>query len=222
MTTWTGSTGADLARWWAGGADAELPPAWRGHPALAARRTVSEAEEAARTGSDAVLAALLRLLQDGEQQAGLVVMKALWTRLARAARGRSARADELAAPFWLVMAAYPLDRRPARIAANLVWDTLKAARTDPRERPVAPETMDSLATAPAADPVPTGDRVLARAQRLGLIDGRAARILSSVYLDGMPGRVAAVRHVTTETAIRWRCSSSVRRLAANAERLLAA
>jgi hypothetical protein len=223
MTVTTDAASADLRRWWATIAEAEVPARWKDEPGWAAASTIGEIEGAARAGDDRALGALLRLLRGGDHTAGLVVVRAAWPRLRRAVARAGLPSDDLASPLWLVLASYPLARRPRSILANVVLDTLKVLRAEARERPVAPEIVEYLlASGEELDPVPTGDRVIVTAQRLGLIDGRSAGVLRSVYLDGMPGRVAAVRHATTETAIRWRCSSSVRRLAANAQHLLAA
>lgn len=223
MRAMTDAASADLQRWWATIADAEVPARWRGEPELTAVGTVGGIGVAADAGDDAVLGALVRLLHDGDQTAGLVVLRAAWPRLRGAAVRAGLRSDDLAAPLWLVLISYPLGRRPRSILANVVLDTMKVLRAENPERPVAPDALEALlAPGDVADPVPTGDLVLMSAERLGLIDGRAAGVLRSVYLDGMPGRVAAVRHATTETAIRWRCSTSVRRLAAHAQHLLAA
>lgn len=223
MRAMADATNADLRRWWATIADSEVPARWQDEPDLAVAGTVGEIGGAAGRGDDAVLGALVRLLHVGDHTAGLVALRAAWPRLCGAAARAALHSDDLAAPLWLVLDSYPLERRPQRILANVVLDTVKVLRAEAPERPVAPDTLDVLlAPGDAPDPVPTGDLVLVSAERLGLIDGRAAGVLRSVYLDGMPGRVAAVRHATTETAIRWRCSTSVRRLAANAHQLLAA
>ena len=48
---------------------------------------------------------------------------------------------------------------------------------------------------------------------LVLIDATSRAILGSVYADGLTSAQAAGRHGTTATAVRWRCSRDVRRLA---------
>ena len=65
---------------------------------------------------------------------------------------------------------------------------------------------------PASGPGPAA--VLDAALGLGLIDATSRAILGSVYAEGLTSAQAAGRHGTTATAVRWRCSRDVRRLAA--------
>lgn len=219
------STAARLAREWVTIGGDEVPPQWGQQPALAGRRTCSEVLGSIEGhAADGVLVCLLTLLQAGERLAGRVVLQAMVGKLVLfAAADRHHRFDDYVAHLWLTMAAYPLAARPQRVAANLALDTRKAVWAErPREVVCEPEVVVALTPQPGGPGLPSGDQVLHRAQHLGLLDGQAAAILRSVYLEGMPGRIAAVRHTTTETAIRWRCSRSLRSLAAHAADLLAA
>ncbi|MDK9339407.1 hypothetical protein FAM23853_000629 [Propionibacterium freudenreichii] len=69
--------------------------------------------------------------------------------------------------------------------------------------------------------LPGGLRYLTRSQppgevhlaaRRGLITAPSAEVLRSVYLYGLSGREAAGRHEMSEDMVRYRCSSSVKRL----------
>lgn len=213
--------------WWQSIGVRPTPSEWCQLSELAeCTRVEAVAQKAAGPRADVVLGFLLERLQSGDGLAGIVVVGSqagVLRRLAAADRHRSWR--DYLGQMWLVAVAYPLDRRPAGIAANLAWDTFKSVRARPApERSYDPSVLDRLREAPRIeeDPIPTGDEVISRALRLGFIDEQTARVLHSVYIEGMPGRVAAVRHATTPTAIRWRCSSSLRRLAARSAELLAA
>lgn len=224
MRSHTDAMGSTLQRSWSEVASDPVPGAWREHPRLAACELVSDVASNARRGDDAVLTALLLLVRAGDPLAGIVILWALWPRVRRSADIAGIReVNSVAAPLWLGLTQYPLARRPRRIAANLVLDALKAVRGERREQPVAPDVLaggwgQSLHP---VDETPTGDVAIARAVALGLITDQSARVLRSVYLDAMPGKVAAVRHATSETAIRWRCSASVRRMSTHAAQLVA-
>ncbi len=166
-----------------------------------------------RSDPDGVLLSLVRLAQGGDALAGRTVVQALLGKLVRmAVADRRVTVDDLLAALWVRLAAYPCERRPTKVAANLVLDARKDVLADQRGlRPVpTPE--------PAGD-APTAEAVLDAAVELGLIDQRSRQILGSVYADGLGSAAAAARHQTTATAVRWRCSRDVRRLAARAEDL---
>ncbi len=219
------STAARLAREWATIGDTDLPPLWRDQPELSGGHTLGHVLGSIHGATaDGVLICLVTLLQAGDRLAGRVVLQALMGKLVcLAARDRLHRLDDYVAQIWLTMASYPVAARPRSVAANLALDTRKAIWAErPREVVCEPAVVVALNAPSPACEEPDGDQVLRRAKLLGLLDGRAVAILRSVYLEGMPGRVAAVRHTTTETAIRWRCSKSLRVLAAHADELLAA
>lgn len=214
---------APIQQWWNDFCACDVPALWREHPSLSECQSVAGVGFAAREGNDSVLIALLTLLRSGEQQAGLVALWGVWSRLRWHAHGRGIdRLDDLVAPLWFQLVTYPLDRRPRSVAQNLVLDTIKEHCRASRERPVAPDLLENWSPAPTPSGTDlTGDVVLHRATRLGVITDQSARVLHSVYLEGMSSRVAAVRHATTETAIRWRCSASVKKMAAQRGRLAA-
>ena len=84
---------------------------------------------------NAMLLALLRLFQDGQQLAGRTVLQALLPKLVKTsahAIGCTSSTDTWAedrrhitlAEFWDVMAGYPVERRTTSVALNLALDTL--------------------------------------------------------------------------------------------------
>lgn len=223
MDAGTNPVTMSLNRWWATVDGGTVPVCWRG-TALAERPDVADIATAARRGDDDTLIALLRLVHGGDNQAGLTLVWALWPRLRRAAiRRRIPAVAGVATSLWLVMMSYSIDRRPRHIAANLILDALKDARVEVHEYPMEAGAVAQLKErAHGQEGLSlTADAVITRAVRTGVISSQAGRVLRSVYVEAMSGRAAAIRHATTETAIRWRCSSSLRRMAARAAQLAA-
>ena len=103
------------------------------HDVLAPYGSLEQVLSAARLNSDPVLVALLTEVSVGDQLAGRVVLQALIGRMVRMAQ-RDARAsiDDYLAQLWCMINTYPLTRRPARIAANLSMDTMKAVLAERR------------------------------------------------------------------------------------------
>ena len=167
-----------------------------------------------RREPDAVLAALLRLGQGGDQLALLVVLKAMLGKLVRLSAGRPDVLVEAVSEMWVAMAEYPVARRPRSIAANLSWTVSRCIRASPRCPSAA------LAAEPsAALPDPDASATLADARRLGLIDEHAHRTLWTVYVAGLTSYQAAAVLDTTPELVRWRCSRAIRRLREQAELL---
>jgi DNA-directed RNA polymerase specialized sigma24 family protein len=167
-----------------------------------------------RREPDAVLAALLRLGQGGDQLALLVVLKAMLGKLVLLSGGRSDVLIEAVSELWLAMAEYPLARRPRSIAANLSWTVSRRIRASP------PRPSASLTTEPAGAPSdPDASTTLADARRLGLIDELTHRTLWTVYVAGLTSYQAAAVLNTTPDMVRWRCSRAIRRLRDQAELL---
>jgi DNA-directed RNA polymerase specialized sigma24 family protein len=154
---------------------------------------------------DAVLGHLIEACQAGHDRAGRVVVQAFLGKLVRLSRSDSRlQPDDLVAALWIRLARYPLDRRPAKIAANLVLDTRKDVLAERRE-------LACLNAPPAPDRLTAG-AVLEAALSLELVSEPTARIVATVYADGLTSAKAAARHATSPAAVRWRCSDAVRRL----------
>jgi hypothetical protein len=200
-------------------------------------RTLDDVLSLSKLNSDAVLLALLtEVSQDHDQLAARVVLQTLVGRMVRMAQRdpRGSIEDYLAA-LWCVINSYPLSRRPARIAANLSLDTLKAVSNDHRwlrrgeislwpsseslEELLAPVGLDGS----PYDSLPSGDievrRVLEAGRLLSLIEISDAILLQCIYAEGWSGDRAARQLHMAEGTVRARCSKAVRRLAAHAVEL---
>lgn len=185
----------------------------------------------ARRGDDATLHTLLRAAHAGSALAGRTVLQAQLGRLVQMARRDPLGCvDEYISALWCVLARYPLERRPVRIAANLALDTLKTVRSDRQwlgrspavAWPAGTELEALLGPAdgePGAYPEPGAAEVIAAGSRLRLIDEPTGRLLHTVYVEGLSGVDAAARHGTTPGSLRVRCSRAVHRLAAHADDL---
>ena len=161
-----------------------------------------------RAEPDRVLLGLLALARDGDRLAGRTVVQALLGKLVTmAVADRRLAFDDLLAALWVRLATYPIERRPAKVAANLVLDARKDVLAEQRGL----RAITSHVPSPSG---PGAAAVLDAALGLGLIDATSRAILGSVYADGLTSAQAAGRHGTTATAVRWRCSRDVRRLAA--------
>src|SRR5665811_1580417 len=101
--------------------------------------------------------------------------------------------------------AYPLERRPRAIVSNLVLDARKDVAAELRPLPVSQPTEPRRHAVAA--------KLLVEAVRIGVIDPATAEVMSSVYVWGLSGEAAALRHGLPATTVRWRCSAGMRRLA---------
>lgn len=177
--------------------------------------------------TDAALLTLIRLAGNGDQLAGRIALQAmlpglaaLTRRIAGGLEGDDA-AQQVIGEFWQVLAGYPYRRRQ-RVAANLLWDTLRAVHrpTRPTRRidpalvsdPAGAHDSADLRAVPSLDPDTDLDGLLAWATEHGVVDARDAGLLSAVYTDRQPRSVVAHRLGLTEPALRKRCSRSRLRL----------
>ncbi len=186
--------------------------------------------ESARGGDDSALHALVGAARSGDRLTGRAVLQSQLGRLVRLA-GRDSRGsiDDYVSAFWCVLARYPLDRRPMRIAANLALDTLKLVHADRRWMGRSPATVQPVGDElePLLDRVrlssersePGAAELIRAGHQLRLIDGPTSRLLQAVYVDGLGGREAAARCSTTPGSLRVRCSRAVHRLADHAAEL---
>lgn len=213
--------------------------AWsRSEPALTGCADLEGTVGAASAGEDDVLHALLQLSGGGDTLAARTVLQAMLGRLVRmAGRDGIASVDDYVAALWCVVARYPLRARPARIAANLALDTLKAVHAESRGWERSPQlarlpmeelegvvqrferraTLNHQASAELQ-----ASQVIDAARTLRLIDDRVHRLLCDVYVEGLSGAEVASRHASTPGSVRVRCSRAVQRLAQQADRLAAA
>ncbi|MGH9214054.1 MAG: hypothetical protein ACRD2C_25805 [Acidimicrobiales bacterium] len=165
-----------------------------------------------RTGDparrDGLMAALLRLARiDGDAGVLLVVclLPGVKARLRRHGRGLEAgeAASMMVDALWGRIARYRLDRRPARIAANLLDDTLAdfiAARD--RQRAWANWTVlgDVADDRPAETEGPGSVAVVFHdAQRAGVVSAAETALIDVTRLVGVPVPAVA-RHLGVSTA----------------------
>lgn len=193
------------------------------HDALRDCRDLSDVVRVVAASPDPALAALIRENRRGCRLAGVVVIRALLPKLMRMARrDDQGLLEDYVAELWLRLAGFPLDRRPVRIAANLVLDTLKAVHS---ERAPAIELVDDIDRLrphgpPERDPDPR--RVLRTAEQLGLVDPRTHAVMVGVFADGLSSPIVARQHRVTPLTIRRRCTRGLRVLAAHSHQVVAA
>jgi hypothetical protein len=199
------------------------------HPALAGCRDLGDVEAAvAGDRADAVLLALLRLAHDGDGLAGRVVLQLMLGKAIRIAGGHAGRDSReclehaAVAALWTVIATYPTERRPTKVAANIAMDTLGAVSRELAHRraetPTEPDTLAAvLGSAPAG---PAGDvdlaELLAWAVDAGAITTADAALLLDIYAPapGLAGGAAAAERAGISwAAARQRASRAVRKIA---------
>lgn len=208
---------AHLNREWQRLADAQIPPEWAAHPAIGTG-PLAELPNRVRASPDLVLGFLLGRVRAGETLAGRVVLQVMLGRLVNDARRDPEHClDDYVAQMWVVIATYPLSRRPTRIAANLALDVAKSVRRRTPAVPVDPHWLVGLAAAGTAPEEPELlESVLVTARAGRLIDEATERTLRLVYQRGLRSTDAAAELGVTPAAVRWRCRRAVQRLAAHA------
>ncbi|MFZ0161044.1 MAG: hypothetical protein WAL50_18595 [Kineosporiaceae bacterium] len=163
---------------------------------------------------DALLVTLIELFHLGQHLAGRIALQAMLPKLSAyafrsAVTGRldTRRADRfqrVLCEFWDVLIAYPVERRPTRVAANLAMETLHRlteAEAHP-EVPLDPSQISGLVDGRAERPsaereVSSGwnlDELLAWAVRRKVVSAADARLLAEVYGE-TPGSSGSTRDV---------------------------
>ena len=202
-------------------------PAWRmREPVVAAFPTAPLLLRALRSQRDRLLedAILLALLREARQDrlAGWLVVQALLPGLKRAA-GRilfqAGERDELwsllLGNLWERIASYPLERRPRRVAANLLLDTIhgtltalgRARRTAQMSEPLVSEEL-----APARREEEEVELLLARAVRAQAISREEAVLILRTRLEGLSLVTHARELGVSYDALRVRRRRAERRL----------
>ncbi len=192
-------------------------------PSLADCHSLTDVLQAAQQRPDAVFATLLRLGADGAGStesatvARRVILQSLLGLLVRLAKGRPQVFEEAVTEAWLLIAEYPLARRPRSIVANLAWSLRRWAAEQgdsPRQPTALP--IGGLLTEPASPTIPEPELdaadTLTQARRLGLIDPLTHQTLVSVYLVGKTSAEAGRDLGLSAQAVRWRCSNALRNL----------
>ena len=210
-----------LCREWGVWRARKVPGSWRlGCPALALATTLDDAMSLAC--DDEVAQFLLCAAQGGDQAAARLLTQALLPRLgAQAQRDGRHELGDYVSTMWELIHRFPIERRHHAVATNLVLDCRKQLTRadghelvwgDPPEPPTPPVTTNRRQAAVIID----------LATRRGYLTGPNAAVVRSVYVDGLSGREAAGRHAISEDLVRYRCSSSLRRLRAHVDELRAA
>ena len=193
-----------LARWLEGPAGRRRLAAWaEGWPGLAGWSVADLIDPVGSPATDAMQAALVAVAQDGDGDAAVLLLVQLrpgLTRIVANAAGGGwswpEAVDEVRAAFYETVYRHRLDRRPTKIAANLVLDTRqRVGRWQRRSRPhpTPGGRPPALATGPeaSAHPAEPADPA-ARLAAVGAI--RDA-------VDRLPGS-AASRRLTADLAYR--------------------
>lgn len=170
---------------------------------------------------DAVLRALLARSRV-DPLAARVVLQALRPGLKGLAKRIFLDADDveqlwqlLLASVWEQIRTYPLERRPRRIAANLLLDSMRATLSElARERSRRAELPPSpvVPHAAAATSAPDVETVLARAVAAGAISADEAELILRTRIDEQPLASAAQEFGVSYNVLRVRLQRAERRL----------
>jgi DNA-directed RNA polymerase specialized sigma24 family protein len=227
--------------WWKDRPHARAAVAhWRSrHPEFAALATADQVAAACgldRTvpdhDADARLALLVGEARHGDHAAARVavhrVFPALLARAASRTRTGSGTFPALLGDYttaaWLATACYPLERRPTKIAGNIVWEAelqLFGRRRIVDRRTFPLPDLDDIAppadldgTPADADPDPLVELLdlLAAARRHGL-DADELRLLADLAVHGRTQADVAARTGVTDRTVRTRRRTALTRLA---------
>jgi DNA-directed RNA polymerase specialized sigma24 family protein len=169
---------------------------------------------------NAILAALLREARTDPLAARVVLqallpgLKRLASRLLHSAAERDELWSLLLAHGWERIRSYPLERRPRRIAANLLLDTAHATLATlaaERRSHAQAGVLETTTTEPvaAADEV---EVVLARAVRAGALSREEAVLILQTRIEGVPLASIAAGGAVAYEALRKRRRRAERRL----------
>lgn len=218
----------ELMRELSSSASAARLASWAEHePALA---RFSGAEELLRclrrrpspSEADRILLALLRCARM-EAAAGRLVLvavlpglKALSQRILRDAEEREEVWSALFASVWEQICAYPIERRPRRVAANLLLDTLRRTLRAIRamhstEALIAFDFHQARSVWPVSDD-PAPDALLERAVAAGAITPTEAELVFSTRFDRIPLAHVAELHSEPYNRVKVRRQRAERRL----------
>ncbi|WP_116947863.1 hypothetical protein [Jiangella endophytica] len=219
-------------------ADPRTEPAvahWgRRHPELSGCFALDDVELAVAAAdperADQILLALLRLAQTGDSLAGRTVLQLMLGKAVRIATTRAGRDTRPAlehtavAALWTTIATYPIERRPAKVAANIAMETLRAVTGELTHQLTETPTSPDLLAADLMELTPsertTADHelldLLTWAVDEGTITAADATLILDIYTpapgtDG--GAAAAARHGLTWPAARQRASRAIRKVA---------
>ncbi len=195
---------------------APLVAGWaRRFPALSVADDLGDLLALIPSAPDVILGALLRLGAEGESVAWRTVLQAMLGKAVLLSAGSDERFAEAVSELWVAIAEYPVSRRPRSIAANLAWGL--------RRRLAAGEGLAGPPSVAGREPTAELNAVstLAQARSLGLLDERGHHTLWLVYVAGLSSARAGAELGISPELVRYRCSRSLRRLAARADLLAA-
>jgi DNA-directed RNA polymerase specialized sigma24 family protein len=131
-------------------------------------------------------------------------------------RGEASRAEIwqlLLAAAWERIVTYPVERRPGRIAANLLLDTLRATLHElAYERPSFVLLTDGALPAPACPESGNVEALLARAVSLGVVSASDAELVLETRIDGRELADAGASQGASYNTIKLRRQRAERRL----------
>ena len=163
--------------------------------------------------ADRVLVALASRAVEGDTLAARVLLQLLLPGVRRLARtwwalgDAEERASAAVAAVYDRIRRYPIARRPARIAANVLMDAAsdlrRAARSAARREPAA---VDGVAHDHSGDPNPAIELVgvLADAVRGGLMTAEDAELIAASRIAGTPLATIAARRGAKLRTLQWR------------------
>lgn len=227
---------------------------WRKDPGpLCAARDLEHALSIIWASPDAALTTLIGAAQAGDQLAGRVIIQAFLPRARRLVAKVGKSAPQLHAEaalnaieaLWELIATYPLDRRPRRIASNIALDLLKRISNDryrgrdlwskdganrpllsiERPRSHASGTVEYLPELDEAATMPSIDDELAELLQLatdtGVITTGQAELLHDCYATTRSSAEIAESLGIAQTALRHRTEAARRALTTHADELAA-
>jgi DNA-directed RNA polymerase specialized sigma24 family protein len=164
---------------------------------------------------DEVLCALLRLAREDALAARAVLtalmpgLKSIARRLLVDVRRREDVWQLLLANAWEQIRAYPLERRPRRVAANLLLDTLRGTLAELRRDRHDPRARVCVTQAPCEADV---DRLVGHAVEADVLSADEAELILATRIDGVPLAVLAARQDTAYNTLKIRRQRAERRL----------
>ena len=218
---------------------AELP-AWALPPTTQAAHWLADLCDLVGRNDDVTTAALIRLAQAGDQVAGRVVVQAMLPRLwSLCRRDHRHNLTDYISVAWLRLMSFPARQRGRAMMVNLCLDCLKwLSREAARQQPevVLAGLGEPGAELPLHQQIPpwgnNNNSVMATARyanellqlvgRNKLVSAICLGVLRSVYLDGLSGKEAAVRHGISHDMVRYYCSSAIKILRARRQELIEA
>lgn len=191
---------------------------------------VDAIDQATPADQDALMLALIRLTQAGQQLAGRILLQQMLPKLGRMVLRTAGTTTDTTwaedrrhiavAELWDIIIGYPVQRRPAKVAANLALDTLnRITRTGTsNEEPIADIYNEDTIIRHAAADEPAHHLAVNLTQIVtwginhNVITTEAGHLLTAIYTHGETPTQAAQRLGTNPGTIRTRCSRAAQRL----------